>query len=357
MVKLDELVQEVQQAYRQGKAGAGDGHSGYQEYQFQIQAEIQQWDSSFLPNELTIRGIFSELLRTTIKTIREEDVSRAESLIAALQGLIDSGELSRDTRCVCQSFLEAAAAYLDYRCQRYEQAIARLQEALALDEQVEQRNPDFAYLHLHRIMLLDNWIRALARRQQYRQAISLAFQSLDYLERKISSLPVPTSWDSSQLAVYPEGALSILFRTITAEIAECVTGKDEIDCAGEIIPVRDVFADRFHLALADAAGQVDNTGNCHLSQASHDWIYMKQAALDKNIPAVLQYAVRILAASPVPVSRPTLWNAAVVEFMLISRQIPECKNGILEEFRAEIVQDAISWKHFPQAWKAMITEA
>jgi tetratricopeptide (TPR) repeat protein len=342
MVTLNDLMLDIRRAYHRGKDGSG---SVCDEDQVNVLEQIQQWDYGFLPQEQIVRELCVDLLRTTIQTIRQREFVNADSLIHTMNGLIESSNLSQNNRSVCKSYIEAAAAYLDYKCQRYDQAMRRLQDALAIDEQLELADPIYGYMHLHRIMLLDNWVRVLAHRGQVVEAIDLAFQVLDYLERKVVSLPVPASWDSSHLASYPADLLSVLFRTIVSQIAEAVTGKDMIMSTGEVVPVRDVFACSHHHLSPDAGG-------CYLSPLSHNWIRMKQAALDENLSAFFLHASQLLAAGPGRL--PTLWYATIVEIIILSRRGLNCDS---EAFCKEVRRDLVSWPRLLPTWKAIILEA
>ncbi|HLZ61380.1 MAG TPA: hypothetical protein VKR06_30910 [Ktedonosporobacter sp.] len=340
MALLNHLMMDIQHAYRAGKEGMGNP---YDEDQSEILAQIQQWDYGFLPYEKPVKDFLFELLRTTITSIRQGELSEAESLIHAMKGIIESSKLSVDSQHVCISYVEAAGAYLDYKLHRYDQAMERLLGALVLDEQLERRNPNFAYMHLHRIMLLDNWIRVLSYRQQQLEAVDLAFHILDYLERKIPSLPLPTTWDSAQLVLYPVDALSILFRTVTAEIAEIVTGKEILEGPEEAVPLRDVFIAARHHTTSH------RSGSCPLSPSAHDWLCLKQAAIDEDLAVFHRYAARLLAAGPGKL--PTLWYATIVEVIILSRRNLDRDRGA---FCEEVKQDVHSWRRFPSAWKAII---
>lgn len=341
MTVLNDLMQDIQHAYHAGKAGIG---TPYDEDRPEILEQIQQWDYGILPQEMLVKDLCFELLRTAIKMISQREFANAEGLIHTMYGLIESSDLSRDSRSFCKSYIEAAAAYLEYKCQRYDRAMERLCEALAIDEQLEQHNPKFRHMHLHRMMLLDNWVRVLARRGQACASLGLAFQVLDYLEGKIPSLPVPTTWDSSLLSPYPADILSGFFRMMTSQIAEVITGMDRIEDTGEVIYVRDAFA-RIHHHLSP-----DDSTCCHLSPASHDWIRMKQAALDDNLPVCLQHATRLLASGPGRL--PTLWYATIVEVIILCQRWPTHRSRVFHE---ELSQEVVAWRRLPPAWKAAIS--
>jgi hypothetical protein len=346
MAILNDLTLDIQRAYHLGKAGTGEP---YNEDKPELLEQIQQLDHGIQPQERVVKDLCFELLRTAVAKIRQGELTSVEGLIQTMNGLIENSDLSPDSRSFCKSYIEAAAAYLDYKCQRYDRAMERLRETLAIDEYLEHSNPDFHYMHLHRIMLLDNWVRVKAHQGQVLAAIDLSFQILDYLERKIVSLPVPTTWDSSLLAAYPADIVSIYFRTITSQIAEAVTGKDQIEGPDGVRPVRDLFTHACHHLSG---------GNCYLSRASHDWMQLKLAALDDNQPAFLHYAMRLLAAGPGKI--PTLWYATIVEVIIMSQRWSRTAGAELaparsDAFLEELMQEIMAWRRLPSTWKAVLT--
>ncbi len=342
-VMFDPMVK-IYNAYREGKA-----RTAFVYVEDQTQAHFQQfqeWHYDFSPAEKAVMEIHSGLIRKIVQAVHQKELTYAAELIRSDEGVIYSGHLSPDVQCLCKSYLEAA--YLDYKYQRYDEAIARLREALAIDILVEERNHALAFvLHAHRIMLLDNWVRVLAHRQQYKEATSLAFQTLDYLEQKIQTFSCPTladvstSWDSSKLAVYSPDSLSILFRAVTMQVVEYATGTDVLESPEGPIDLHDLLMSNAHHHSA--------AEKCYLSIASHNWIHMKQALFADDSSRFLDLAAEILAAGPG--KWPALWYATVVETLVFNRRHQDM-HAI--PFQQEVEKDASSWKRLPLAWKALI---
>ncbi|QBD77470.1 hypothetical protein EPA93_16325 [Ktedonosporobacter rubrisoli] len=339
MAIRSDLLLDVQQAYKVGKAGNGNP---YNEDRPGLLERVHQWNYGFQPQEQLVKDLCVDLLRSTIAAIRQGELTNAEGFIRAMRSIIANSSLSKNNQAVCHSYIAAAVAYLDYKRQRYEDAMEHLQEALAIDERLEQTDPIYRYMHLHRMMLLDNWVRVLARQRSAFEAMDLAFHVLDYLERKIPTLPLPTIWDSSLLAAYPADILSIFFRTIASQIAEAATGQSSISAPDGMMQLRDIFVHACHHSSPAASS------TCYLSPASHDWIQLKIAALEDNISVFLQHSIRLLSAGPGRV--PTLWYATIVEIILLSQRLPSSNAA----FREELMQEVLTWQRLPPAWKTAI---
>lgn len=343
MTLLFDLMLNVREAYQEGKARQEHGPVEAQT-QVQLQGQIvQQWINNFSSNDKDILDIHSGLIKAIIQATRQGKLTHAIDIISSDTELIARSPLSPDVRDVCQSQLLAATAYLEYKREQYDEALVCLLEALKLDAGFEERNPEFAFVpHLHRITLLNNWVRILARRQQCQEAISLAFQILDYLEQKTPSIAAPTDWDSSRLTAYSLPALSLMFRESTAELIDYITGADTLMSQQGPVPVCNL--------LVIHACQHIQSEQCHLSNVSHCWLHMKQASLVGDVSRALDLATNILSEGPGQWQ--LAWYATVVEVVALSQQYQDTSTI---SFRRQIAEDAASWKRLPPAWRSIIT--
>lgn len=334
MFSLDNALLEIQCAYSVGSTGKESIAS-----RGQLELQIHQLDVGMLPDEPVTIGLFSELLQKAIRTTHLGNAAEAEYLINVAMALAEKSRLSADSLCICKSYAEAARAYADYKYKRYDQALARLREALAIDEGLEAKDSKFRHLHLHRLMLVNNWIRVLAHCRDYQECVLLGLQTLDYIEQKIPALTlVPTVWNSANLSIYPIEGLSALFAATAMEIAEAITGADLIDAMGAIVDVQAIFA----LAWRHTQG-------CYLSTIAHSWLSMKQAALNEYLLEFLTWVAHIFQEGRG--AWPTFWYAAELELLIA------CQERCLilpYTFLRTIAQDIMAWKRSPSHWKTRV---
>lgn len=333
MLSLDDLLVEMQLAYCVGSVGKESSAP-----RGQLELQIHQLDVGLLPDESVTIGVFSELLQIAIRTTHVGNLEKAAYLINVAMAIAERGRLSAETLCICKSYIEAARAYADYKNKQYDQALARLQEALAIDAQLEATDSKFAHLHLHRLMLVNNWIRVLAHRRHYQQAVRLGLQTLDYIEQKIPSLSlVPTAWDSAKLSIYPVEGASALFAATTMEIAEAITGVDLLHATGEAVDGRAIFSHAWR-----------HSEGCYLSAIAHSWLRMKQAALDAHLPHFLARATDIFRQDCS--AWPTFWYATALEVLICCQ---ERRLILPHPFLRTIANDIRAWKRSPATWKTI----
>ena len=137
---------------------------------------------------------------------RNERVARAH--FVAGQRLFATLKLSRRAHKLAESMFFAQKAYDLYVRSQFSNAIKLLQRAYVNDLALEAE-PGFGLLAMHRIQLVNNWMRVEAQRGRWQQALALGISQLQYLEapeQKIfRSLPPPWNrgWNR-QLRRIPE---------------------------------------------------------------------------------------------------------------------------------------------------------
>jgi hypothetical protein len=150
---------------------------------------------------------------------RAEDSARTH--FAAGQRLLSRLRMSSDARKLAESMFFAQKAYQLYVRRRFSDAIRMLQRSFVNDRALEVE-PGFEILAMHRIQLLNNWMRVEVQRGNWQQGFALGIRQLQYLEapeaKIFRSLPAPWNrgWNR-QLSNIPEDLISKMHAQIAAE--------------------------------------------------------------------------------------------------------------------------------------------
>lgn len=125
---------------------------------------------------------------------RSRNVELAQHHFAAAQRLLETLPRSDEAHLCAESFVCAQQAYFVYTQNRYEEAMTLIERSFANDRLLElQYGLDI--LLMHRIQLLNNLMRIEARRNNWREALTLGAALLRYLEAPrdgvLGSLPPP----------------------------------------------------------------------------------------------------------------------------------------------------------------------
>jgi hypothetical protein len=273
--------------------------------------------------------------RQGLLAARRGHIATADQLLGESRAILHSEKLSVESSLICKSFQAATEAYLDYRRGAFDQARARVHEALAIDVVLEEEY-GYKILHLHRVQLVHNLMRIDARCARFEDAIDLGCRLLSYLEGSSEILPVPGSWDSAKIASLPPEIVAAMFAQVTSEIALVLAGKD-----------RRVARDLFLVAIRHA--QLEATGNCHHYPRPHAWFQIKQSFVDNNVDIFLDRASQFLADGRG--DTPLLWYAIAVDLVVWcdDLDLPEA-----ELVKLEIARDAITWEYLPPTLRPLL---
>ena len=232
--------------------------------------------------------------------------------------LCDSPELSLEGRLLCQSFQEAAEAYLDYRLGDFEKARTRLHRALTSDSILEQ---EFGHklLHVHRLHLTNNLIRLEVRLRGLAGAMELAGRLLSYMHGRSETLPVPGSWSSQYVALLPPELIDAMIVQTSSEVASALSGL-KIEAAHDALEILWCHAD---IESAAELGQPQ----------ARTWFLAKRAFVSGDSSTFLHMCTSLLAEGPS--IAPILWHMTALDLAGLCESIalPEAQT-----LRSKILQ-------------------
>jgi hypothetical protein len=257
--------------------------------------------------------------------------------------LFHTKNISSEGFLFCKFTYEAAVAYLDYRRNDFDKATARIHEALGICEILENKS-QYRSLHLKRVQLLTNLIRLNRTRGSLKEAITMIFCVLNYLEKKSNMIPIATPWGYIQISQWPE-ITNGLFIVTTNELASVITGCEAIVAGSETLNVRDIFAGAIdHIRPED-------TGDCFLSLQAHNWLKAKQALIDGDVEDFLQKVTQMLSKGRA--DAPFLWYAIIVDLILLCEKLDLPDANLIKQ---DIAKDAKSWNwgRLPSSWKSLV---
>jgi hypothetical protein len=240
-----------------------------------------------------------------LEAARQQQKLEACRCFGLARVLCGSPMLSVEGRLLCQSSLETAEAYLDYRLGDFEQAQSRLHQALASDSILEE---EFGYklLHVHRLHLINNLIRLEVQRKRLADAMELAGRLLSYLEGQSESLPAPGSWSSGHLALQPPEMIAGIFAQTCSEVGRALADLRTETARGalEILLC--------NIDLESAAGRWEPQARL--------WLQTKRAFVSGNSRGFLQLCAALLAEGPA--IAPTLWYTTAVDLAKFCELVP-----------------------------------
>ena len=261
-----------------------------------------------------------------LRTARAGRTAEAEQFFAEAWKIIRCGKLSTEASLVCVSFQEAAEAYLDYREGAFERAEARIRQALTIDEVLEKHG--YRILHLHRVQLLHNLVRILAKRGHNAEAVILASHVLSYLEMGSETPPIRGTWGHPLVAAVPSHLVASMFVQVTGEIAL-------------ILAQSDTESNRGLFASVTPHAQLQATENCFRHPRAHDWFQVKHALL-YDVGTFLTRVSDFFVAGRK--SAPLLWYAAVIDLFGVCQQLDVPEATL---FTSQVARDAVTWPGLP----------
>jgi tetratricopeptide (TPR) repeat protein len=259
----------------------------------------------------------------------KSDIARKAFEIA--ESVLQTNPLFYESRLLSTSFLQAAAAYLDYSLKDFDAARAKLLEAIQCDDVLEAQ---FGYstLHIHRVHLLENIMRLEFQADHPREALSLARSLLLYLAGAAPEVSAPGNWGQDRLARVPAEAVSSKFAGIAADVAQ-------------FLAPLDVSAAREFFCLVFPSFHSGKQEYCH--PQAMQWFAIKKAFYSAQHPDFLSKASEFLVKGPQ--ASPGLWSAVVLDVIaLCDTLLPQA-----EVVRRQIVSDAMSWEFMPRRIKAL----
>jgi hypothetical protein len=125
---------------------------------------------------------------------RNRSGASARSHFAAGERLLATAKLSARARKFAEATLFPQKAYELYTHRQFSRATKLLRQAFLRDIALEA-DRSFSILLMHRVQLLNNWMRVESRRGRWQQALTLGIALLEYLEapapRIFRALPPP----------------------------------------------------------------------------------------------------------------------------------------------------------------------
>lgn len=325
----NELIQVALKNYRQGLQqpkqiklkNAGDSlkQKAHDIIKFRLSSEDQLAMSQF-----TIA------LNQGLAAARCNQFILADRFFVESQGYLRSKMLSTEARLICQSFQEAAQAYLDYCQNSFEDAQKHILKTLDIDILLEENyGYDKLILHAHRLEMIINLTRIHFRAMNFEHAMDLASCTLGYLTGIVAFLPFSGEWSLELAALLPPELAKAHLQTITCEIVLNLAGKNR------------QLADHF-FKIASHHLLSENDGNCHYQPGIKAWFLVKEAFINKNVSKFLELASQFLEEGGS--NTPLLWYATVIDLVTVCEEVyfPD-----LELVRQEIGQDATTWEYFP----------
>jgi hypothetical protein len=300
----------------------------------EIELELDQTRFAALsPAELELLKRCSRYRVAALKACREGKYAVAEHLFADTEKLLQANTFSSMGRLIMQSAHEAAVAYLDYRCGRFEIGTEHIYRVLACDEALEETYGLSIY-HIHRIRQLLNLVRLKRHQGEGKEALRLSLALMDYLEQKVFSLPFPTTWDARRLDPLPLAPKNFLFEQAMCEMMFLVVGQQE--------PLAD------WPALFSQHTLVTTASHCQLSPHVHLWLQAKRALQEHHPDHFCELVLPLVTAGP----REALWfwYGIAIDLVLLCKDLSYEPAELLLQ---TIVEDMSSWRwsKLPPSWK------
>ncbi len=287
--------------------------------------------------EQSIVNQFTIALNQGLTAARQSKFVLASKFFVESHGYILSETLSTEGRFICQSFQEAAEAYLDYRNNNFEDAKQHLLKALAIDVILEG---DYKYnqlvTHAHRLEMVINLTRIYFRAMDFESAMELASCIIGYLNGALAVLPLQGVWSLKLATLLPPELTKVHLETITRDIALALAGKEpKIAHKLFIVAARYLF--------------LEDNNNAYYHPEINAWFVVKKAFLNKDIVTFLEQASQFLAEGYA--SQTYLWYTVVVDLVLICDELALPNSQMVKQ---EIAKDAIQWQDFPETFFGLI---
>jgi len=218
---------------------------------------------------------------------------------------------------LCQSFYEAAHAYLDYRLGDEREACSRLVRAMEIDVELERAH-GVTILYLHRVQLLHNRMRVDMRSGRVEVAVDLGARMVGHLQGfapTMLELPPPCG---DVLGDAPRATVEAMILQVAGDVAVALTGADADDGVAHI----------------DSVQSMVGVGVAPLMVRVHLWACAKMAFLTRKQRDFVEYAERMLRDGRGEVG--LLWDAVLVDVLAWCRNEPEAGESLraaLEELK------------------------
>jgi len=264
---------------------------------------------------------------------RRGDIGGSCQLFGMAKSIAGSQDLCREAQLLCAADIAAAEAYLEYCCEYYEQAVARLHDALVLDESLES---EFGYcvLHAHRLHLVNNLIKTQARFSSPPAAMQLASSALAYLLGRTETMAVPGTWGQDKLSLLPKEVIAMMFAQAIGEIATLLAGIERTEAA-ELLDL--------------ATGQIDTSSDESVGEKqASEWLRIKRLFCSGDVNSFLTRASWFLAEGPGDTA--SLWQTIALDLSCECAADPASR-----PFAEMILQSAASWKMASQTVQKTIS--
>jgi hypothetical protein len=154
---------------------------------------------------------------------RQRDAATAGTHFATAERLLAKSKLSTQARKLVESMFFAQKAYELYVRHQFSDALGLLRQSFAIDLDLES-DDGFNILIMHRIQLLNNWMRIEERRGRWRRGLALGIKQLHYLEAPDAEIfrSLPPPWNrgwNNHLSDIPAGLIGKMHAQIAAETA------------------------------------------------------------------------------------------------------------------------------------------
>lgn len=219
---------------------------------------------------------------------RAGEYEKAEELFRAAWAMIAQYPAYRETTLICTTYTSAAVAYLQYRQRLAQKAQDYLVSGMECDWELEDRF-GYAILHIHRVHLVENFVKTHTVAGHLDRAFDLAERLLLYLSAKDQLNEFPGKWGPEYVASVPLFLVQSKFTQIAGEIANMI--EESPSHTGEYTKLKTL------LDVEQANGSI------HAKALR--WLAAKQAFVQADYECFLQVAAGLLDAGPDDI--PMLW--------------------------------------------------
>jgi hypothetical protein len=296
-----------------------------------------------LKDQLLLRRYDNDLNRGLVAA-RQRKCSSAKQFFIEARKPLFMDNFPVEVKLLHQAFLEQAEAYLDYVHQDFESVYSRTYKALEIDVILEEEY-GYTILLFQRIQLLHNLVRTEASRQNSKDAISLAFKILAYLDGKIETLPTPHSWGFELIARQPSELVGRMFAQVMSELALILACNPHDDLLYFHILNKYNY---WNMESSEEIYLFINEKDCCHPRA-HMWLLIKQAFVKKDFNTFLDLSCRFLAKGRENV--PILWYSTIIDLHTLFTTI-----GRLD-LSKKIIADAVNWNDLPKKLRIVLAKA
>jgi hypothetical protein len=269
-----------------------------------------------------------------LRHARRGQFASARQRFVEVRWITEQEGRSDEVRCLGQTVLAAAEAYLSYHQGKYDLARRKLHEAMAIDLQLEAER-GYGILHLHRVNLVYNLVQVDGREWGREHMVVPLVNLILYLEGACSEPAglVPTT---TGLNPVPPPLVSSLLEVYAADLAVIWTSFDPEQVAA-LVPLLEP------LTMERATPRFRN----HLIPAFR----LKQVLPGEPC------ANRLIEVSPLLAggrgTSPGLWYSLIID---VARCLAGFPSLSAPRLREEILCDAVDWLDFPAALRPRLRD-